>query len=135
MKKTYTKKGYVLLLAVMLSFVLMASSVGLYAMVRYFVLETRIKEVEYIKGYYAAIAGLRYAWILLKDPEDYCGFNTLDHDGETRTVIGTELGGNFFTNIGTTSQKLTITITEWNSLVTDPTWTNGNYRVTVRYSY
>ncbi len=66
---TRSKKGYALAMSVILIIVLTIIGFGLYASIEHFVKEIKLRETEYIKGHYAALAGQRYAMILLRDPE------------------------------------------------------------------
>jgi len=107
--------------------------------------ETRLHEVEYIRGYYAAMAGLRYAYMVLEDPVaifDEPDDPPLNDGGPPYTVTGTELGetidvDDFFTRTGISANHLTIIITEWpgpaNEAATDPEWDSHEYHVSATY--
>jgi hypothetical protein len=111
-------KGSILLYSVLIILVFSIAHVSLLTHTQNTALGSR-KYVARIKGRYAALAGLRYASILLRNPSVF-GFTALGAPGdpsipETYTVIGTELGGNFFSDIGADSKSLIITITETNN--------------------
>ena len=67
---TRSKKGYALVMSIIFVIVLTIIGFGLYASIEHFVKEIKLQETEYIKGHYAALAGLRYTMILLENPED-----------------------------------------------------------------
>ena len=71
---TRSKKGYALAMSIILIIVLTIIGFGLYASIEHFVKEIKLQETEYIKGHYAALAGLRYATILLGDPVVLFGY-------------------------------------------------------------
>ena len=68
-----SEKGYVLIMAVTLVIILLAASVGFYASVRYLATEIGIEDIKYMKGYYAALAALRFAEDLVSNPDDVFG--------------------------------------------------------------
>lgn len=69
-----SKKGYTLMLAVLSLIILTVIGFGLYAFVEHFAKESKLQETGHIKGYYAALSGLRYARAeLLKDPQALFG--------------------------------------------------------------
>lgn len=138
-----SKKGFVLAMAIMFTIIAMMLSIGLYTSVEHVVKETKLHEREYVKGHYAAIAGLRYAAILLRNPVSL--FGDTDHDGEAYVVVGDEHDPNFGTGNPTTEDffqdigagligntPLTITITEYDPL--NPEWTQDEYQVTAAWN-
>lgn len=127
-----SKKGYVLTIAIVFTIVLITASIGLYSSVRYSIIGTKRNETEYIKGYYATLAGLRYAALVLKDPVNNCYF-TPEHNGEICVLDGTELGSNFFLDIDVDPQKLQIVIKEWD--LGETGWNDGEYYITAKYLY
>ena len=60
-------KGQALILVMILSVILLISSIGLYFSITSSIIETK-NEYQYVKGYYAALAGLRLAYIWLGNP-------------------------------------------------------------------
>jgi len=117
-------KGYILPLATIFAVICMIMSIGLYYSVFSAFKGSGIKEVEYIKGYYACVAGLRYASVLLKDP------NGIAFNGDNYTITGTEHGGDFFNDIQTAPAKLTVTITKITGGADA-----GKYDVSASYAY
>ncbi len=71
---TRSKKGYALAMSLIFVIVVTIIGFGLYASIEYFVKEVKLQETEYIKGHYAVLAGLRYAMIVLEDPEERFAF-------------------------------------------------------------
>ncbi len=118
-----SKKGFVLALIMIFVIIAMISSIGLYLSTEFLAREIRAKEVRHIQGYYADIAGLRYASILLRNPARY-GIGAAAY-----TVTGTELGGNFFLDIDAVG-RLTVVIDQIAS--GDDA---GDYNVSATYSY
>ena len=118
--KIKSKKGFALAMAIMFLIILMISSIGLYLSTEFLAKETRGQEIEYIRGYYAAMAGLRYAYILLRDP------GNISYLTDNTTVDNAAYPA-FFTDIGV--DRLTITITRsYNA-------PGGPYSVSATYSY
>lgn len=121
----YSKKGYALAIVMILAAVLMTSMFGLQYYARSSAREALRDESGYIKGYYAAAAGLRYAFILLRDPSQI-SFDA----AHSYVVTGTELGGNFMSDvIGNDSATLNVVITR---ITSGPD--NGKYSVTAAYN-
>lgn len=91
--------------------ILTITGIGLFSYIQYAVKGTKVQEIKPTKAYYSAIAGLRYATILLRDP-GIC-FTTPEDpsDLEEYTVTGVEFGGDFFGDIGMKAGELTLTIT------------------------
>gem|GEM_PF-2561390 len=131
---TKNKKGYALMLAILLVIILAISGLGLYYSIEHLAKEIRIKEVNRIKGYYCAVAGLRYAAILLRDSAGNLGFTDPDNiedfstddlhkgDSQYNTFIA------FCDDINTSQARLAITIIEENPL-------GGSYKVKATYKY
>ncbi len=97
------KKGFVLALAIYFMILAAITSVGMYAYAGYIMREVGIGKKASVRGYYCAVAGARYAYILLKDPvaklgptSPYVtsnGITTLEHNGEIVTLtIGQSSG-------------------------------------------
>ena len=134
-------KGYALVMAIIFMIILSVSSIVLYNSVTHVGRELKIKEKQYVKGYYAAVAGLRYASIVLRDPPAPGDF--INH---VYTVTGNELvavpeaGGAFFNDIdvvnGTAGAleigEMSIQIEEYHAGVD---WNEGEYKVTANYEY
>ena len=101
------KKGVALALVIMFIIVITIASLGLLASVEHVLKEVKVQEAETIRGYYAAVAGLRYARILLRDP----GALTFT-GGECIIPRVTDEDDDFFKDIGVdvNSGDLTITI-------------------------
>jgi hypothetical protein len=67
--KLIHKKGYALALSIITMIILTIIGIGLYRSVESVVTEVKVLETESIKGHYAALSALRYASILLQNPE------------------------------------------------------------------
>jgi len=120
-----SNKGYLLAIIMIFAAVLMTAMLGLQSYVRSSAKEVLRDETGYVKGYYAAMAGLRYASILLRDPEAIT-FGA----AHAYTVTGTELGGDFMADvIGQDLATLTVTITEITSGQFE-----GQYSVSATYN-
>ena len=110
------KKGFILALA--LYFVILATitSVGIYAYSEHIVREARIGKTSSARGYYCSVAGARYAYILLQNPETNFGFNKpgrTGFDGETYTfTIGPSSTGLGHDLNLSGNDTITITVTE-----------------------
>ena len=63
-------KGQALILVMILSAIFFISSIVLYFSITSSIIETK-KEYQYVKGYYASLAGLRLASIWLQNPTVY----------------------------------------------------------------
>lgn len=114
------KKGYALIAVMVFVIISTIASFALYVSVENLTKEIRIQEVGYIRGYYAAIAGLRYAAILLRDPEgnlEFTNSGAIETFSTDNLVIGdTQYQPfiNFCSDINTDQAHLIITITERN---------------------
>jgi len=117
-----SKKGYALVMALLFVIILAISSLGLYRSVEYLAKEIRIKETKHIRGYYYGIAGLRYAAILLRDPDLAlpCTIPRIENSDDD----------DFFEDIGVDSSSLAITITK--IIIGDHA---GDYEVKATYTY
>ena len=131
-----SKKGFALTLAIYFMIACLINSVALYATSYYITKEVTIQEESSTRGYYLALAGLRYADILLKNPATMPNFVFLTpavHDGEISAItISNTSGFGQDIRLGD-NDVLTITATEWKSGVTDPdfpNWSDGEYKVT-----
>jgi len=139
------KEGIVLALALYFIIIAAITSFGIYAYSSYIVEQVKINKSSFTRGYYYAIAGGRYMYVLLGDPLNKLkgptpgpaapyvtsgGITTLPHDGETVTLTitpGSALGTDLKLN---SNELITILIEEWK---TGSAWTDGNYRVTTTY--
>ncbi len=81
-----SKKGYALAMSIIFVIVITIIGFGLYASIEHFVKEIKLQETEYIKGHYAALAGLRYATILLGDPETLFGYEPVAGNSVTKSL-------------------------------------------------
>ena len=112
-----SKKGSALLITIfILMAMLMASLTGLQAYSKHFTREIARQEIGHVRGYYVAMAGLRYASILLQNPA------ALNFVGNVYNVTGTEFpdGTDLFHDLGVTATNFQVTITDLN---------NGSFRV------
>ena len=143
------KKGFILVLAIYFLIIAAITSIGMYAYAYYIARQVWIGKMTSTRGYYCAVAGARYAYILLKDPLDYLmtpnghlpdpnititggSITTLPHNGETVTFTITP-GSTLWLDLNMQgNDTLTVTIEEWNTGITD--WTDGNYRVTATFT-
>ena len=105
---TTHEKGYTLILVLIFSIVLAIAGLGLYTSIKYITVEMQT-ETASIEAHYAALAGMRYAAILLRDPHAI-GLDVVD---DTYTVVGDELGGtsDFWAETGIDAGDLTVIIT------------------------
>lgn len=120
-----SKKGYALALAMIFVILLSISGLTLFTYTEYLVKEVRIQETGSIKGHYAAIAGLRYAAILLRDPDG------IEYESGTDGAIDNSHYGDFFTNIDVDPEDLVITIEQ----IPDGEPHEGDYEVSATYQY
>jgi hypothetical protein len=85
--KTSSKKGYALIMALYFIIISAITSVVIYAYSYHISKEVSVSEVDYQKGYYAAVSALRYMSILLKDPHGNFDFSdTGGPNSVTRTM-------------------------------------------------
>ena len=120
-----SKKGYVLVFAAIFTLTLMIASWGLWTYVSHLVQETKVEEYHSIQGYYATVAGLRYGYLLLRDPSALIfteGVCTIPRTGNTADET-------FFEAINIDLSDLTITIEK---ITSGPDI--GKYTVTAIYS-
>ena len=135
-----SKKGSILVLVLFFAVLSMIASAGLYFFAYHLSREVIVSESS-MRKYYAAVAGSRYGYILLKDPVGNLdpgaashdpnitggGLSTVAHDGETVTLTITPTSA-FGRNIGLRNgETLTVLIKEWDTGVTE--WDDGNYNV------
>jgi len=129
---TKSGKGYALAMAIIFVIILTAAGLGLYYSVEHLTGEIRIQETGYARGYYAAIAGLRYASILLRNPDDLTFVaNVYTVNGTELLPVGSPPAIGFFHDIGVDPADLAITIrriVRWGK----PT---GKYKVSAAYTY
>ena len=76
------KKGYVLITVIIFGVITLITILALFTAVSNTCKIVGVGETDRVKGYYAALGGLRYAAILLKDPVGRLKFKTLETDGE-----------------------------------------------------
>ena len=133
------EKGFALAMAIYFMLVCLISSIALYTTSYYIAKEVVIQEESSTRGYYAALAGLRYADMALKDlaaaPAPKFVFGSAAHNGETSTINISGAAAGIGQDIGLVGNDvLSITATEWSSTApTDPdfpNWADGEYRVT-----
>ncbi|MDP3791710.1 MAG: hypothetical protein Q8R38_06680 [Candidatus Omnitrophota bacterium] len=146
------KKGFALALAIYFVILCAITSIGIYAYSGHIVRETVIDKGSSTRGYYYKIAGLRYAYIALKDPttqlrgindpynlgdpglyvSSTLGISDLPHNGDKVTLtIGSDslpLGAELHLK---SNEIIKVSIEEWNTDVAE--WANGNYKVTATY--
>jgi len=134
------KSGFVLIMATLFIVIAVVASVGIYSYSEYIVHEVRTEKKAAAKSYYCAVAGARYAQILLKNPVANFGSGITDtaFNGEigTKTITGRATGTlgedlNFSGN-----DTLTITATEYNTATPASTpWEVNNYQVEIVFTY
>ena len=127
-----SKEGYVLVLSLMLVIVLVISSITLFSSTTHFTREITLEEVRYNRGYYALISALRFAAILLRDPENNLGFSSGTFDNfSTASLQPTDdlfdPFNDFCTNVGISLYDFTLTISEQGL--------SGPYEVSATYTY
>jgi len=81
-----SRRGYILALAIIFMVVMAIVSIGMYAQAVYSTKEVRVDEVGQTRGYYAGVAALRYASILLRDPVALFGDEPDPGDSVTRSL-------------------------------------------------
>lgn len=107
--KIKDRKGAILIIAMFFIIVMAIVSVSLYYYVND-VFISGVKRSESIKGYYANIAALRYALLLVGDSA-ILGTEGFFDESNKRTVVGNEIAGlNFYTDTGLPSGRLTVII-------------------------
>lgn len=123
------KKGYALIMAIIFIIILAISSIALYNSVTHVGRDLKIKEKRYVKGYYAAIAGLRYASILLRNPA------ALTFNGNNVCTVSQDQSYNaFFTNINVEpGDPANLAVGEMGLKIEKLSETE--YKVTSNYSY
>ena len=132
------KKGFALATAIYFVIIAAITSVGIYMYSSYMARETTIDKTNSTRGYYCALAGLRYAYILLKNPVTNFSFDAA-MNGESKTINITN-SNPLYNDLGLgASDSLSITVTEYNSDSPgdpkDPQYIPpNNYRVTATFS-
>ncbi|MDP2929213.1 MAG: hypothetical protein Q8O01_04025 [Candidatus Omnitrophota bacterium] len=128
------KRGFVLIMATLFIVIAVVASVGIYSYSEYIVHEVRTEKKAAAKSYYCAVAGARYAQIVLKNPMDVArfGFTTAAFNGETKTMTIT---GHAAGTLGEDldfrgNDTLTITATEINT-----TDNPNSYQVETIFTY
>ena len=115
-------------MAIIFMIILSVSSIALYNSVTHVGRELQVKEKKYVKGYYAAVAGLRYASILLRDP------STLTFNNNVCTVSQDQSYNAFFTNIDVVpGDPDNLAVGEMGLQIKD--LLTGEYEVTANYEY
>jgi len=128
-----SKKGFMLEVSVIFSIILIVS-LSVYKSTLYSFKEVRVRDMEYTKAYYANVAALRYAAILLKEPgklfspSDPSNYDPDSPENTTYTVTFNENGANLMNDLGLSSDKITMTIT------LDNTQTPEKYNITASYT-
>lgn len=77
------KKGSALIIVMVFMLVSVIASIGLYNSVFITSKIQSINEMERIRGYYADLAGLRYATLLLRNPANIAGYDVSSVTGAT----------------------------------------------------
>ena len=142
MKNIPRKRGYTLIMVLLLMITAAIVSVGVYSYSGYIVREVRIDKRAAARGYYYAVAGARYAQILLKDPTNVTkfGFDGTGHagfDGEVKTIT---VSGNAAGTLGADlnfsgNDTLTIKATEYNASNPSSTpWAVNSYQVETTFT-
>jgi len=138
MRNTNSNKGSVLVLSFMFIIILLLTGLCLYMSISHVSRELLFDETNYVNGYYAAIAALRYADVLLADPAVNLGFTdptaveTFDTDllnpldASDRPFINAYAA--FCQDIGACPDRLTLRIEE-------PNPNPSEYDVSATYSY
>lgn len=122
MRRIRNKKGFVLIAVILFMLVTLAVSAGIYMNVFNFSNIQGIGEVNNLKGYYAAVGGLRYASLLLQNPSENLGLTT---NGQTVTKSIRTNYSNVATDLGLVNpEDVTLTIT----------MTGGLFKVDSAYS-
>lgn len=124
-----SKKGYALIMAIIFIIILAISSIALYNSVTHVGRDLKIKEKRYVRGYYATIAGLRYASILLRNPA------ALTFNGHNVCTVSQDQSYNaFFTNINVEpGDPANLAVGEMGLQIED--LLTGEYKVTANYKY
>ncbi len=118
-----SKKGSALLVTIcVLLALLMASLSGLQNYSKHFTRDIMGWEIRRTQGYYAALAGMRYAAMVLQGPVAFTN--------HVYTITGTELGGNLFNDLAVTNQNFSVTIIEITSGAN-----NGQFQIDAVYTY
>ena len=91
--RLWFKKGYALVLTMLAIILLTTIGFGLYNSLEHLIREVKVQETGHIRGHYAALSGLRYAMILLQEPETLFGLNPIPDD----SVINISLWGDYNT--------------------------------------
>lgn len=118
-----SKKGSALLVTIcVLLALLMASLSGLESYSKHFTREIIGQEVRRAQGYYTALAGMRYAAMLLQNPVPFTN--------HVYTITGRELGGDLFGDLSVTNQNFSVTITE---ITSGPS--AGQFQIDAAYTY
>ena len=152
-----SNKGQILAIVIFFIIVSVITSVALYYWAFSISKEVAIQSPEHMRNYYAAVAGQRFAAILLKDPETNLndgpqlpapisytidggttgeggrmGITTLPHNGETVT-LRIPHGSSFGTDIKLGNNKtMFIEIKEYDpENAANTPWTANEYNVTV----
>ncbi|MDO8536038.1 MAG: hypothetical protein Q7S30_03400 [Candidatus Omnitrophota bacterium] len=133
------KKGFVLAIAIYFVLLVAITSIGIYSYSEHIVREASVDKGAFTRGYFSAISGARYAYILLQDPKTNFGFDGVGHlgfDGETYTLtispgplgsIGSDL------NL-TANDRVIVVIKEYdkNNPVSTP-WDANSYQVNATF--
>lgn len=101
MRMRIGKRGSILIIVMIFVLVTAITSIGLYNAVYNVNKIEGISEVHKVQSYYAAMAGLRYAAVLLKDPELILGAGNVP--------VGKNSSGTIFTTNSTLANQLGLT--------------------------
>lgn len=109
--KIKDRKGVILIIAIFFIIVMAIVSVSMYHYVNDVFL-SGVKRIENIKGFYANIAALRYAKLLVGDSSIVSAGDFFSDPPENEhAVLGTEISGlDFYADTGLPSGRLTVTI-------------------------
>jgi hypothetical protein len=134
------KRGFVLIMATLFIVIAVTASIGIYSYSEYIVHEVRTEKKAAAKSYYCAVAGARYAQIVLKNPTDVTrfGFTDTAFNGEIGTMIITgHAAGTLGADLNFSgNDTLTITATEYNTATPALTpWEVNNYQVETVFTY
>lgn len=124
------RSGYILLMVMFFVVVSLISALTIGSYVTHITREFVINEKKSSQAYYTAVAGARYAYILLKDPVANFGFIDADLNGETPKSITISNSSQFGRDMHLDDNDvMTIKVEEWDEDITE--WPEGNYKVTV----
>ena len=132
------KKGAILIMVMIFFIIAAIASMGLYTAVYNLGKAQGVGEVEHVKGYFAALGGLRYAKILLKDPDAIDALltnNYSDSDGNGITLPNPISLKQSYSSVATDlnltgNRDVSINIVKYSSGIY-----NGQYKIIATYRY